>query len=267
MRNQLRCSGIRTAASMFFLLALATPLLYANDLVICKVSDSGTPLQDQVFTFDVSGGNLSGTSRVSVAVGDCVTVATGQYLVYTITEEASNDSILSNVTASGFDNGKPVNGLVSPWSFPQRTVTVEVFTGNTTVTFTNTESIKGRFTGGGSIFTASGVRVTHGFELHCDPAQVPNNLEINFDQNRFHLSSLTTAFCFINSSGVAVIMGSGTGLYNGVAGYTIYFTFTDAGEPGTGDHALYLILGPGNTTILSTGGFLDHGNQQFHAAH
>jgi hypothetical protein len=47
MRNQLRCSGIRTAASMFFLLTLATPLLYANDLVICKVSDSGTPLQDQ----------------------------------------------------------------------------------------------------------------------------------------------------------------------------------------------------------------------------
>jgi hypothetical protein len=267
MRKQLRCSGIRTAASMFFLLSLATPLLYANDLVICKVSDSGTPLQDQVFTFDVSGGNLSGHSTVSVAVGDCVTVATGQNLVYTITEEASNDSILTNVTASGFDNGVPVNGLVLPWSFPQRRVTVKVFTGNTTVTFTNTESIKGRFTGGGSIFTDSGVRVTHGFELHCDPAEGANNLEINFDQNRFHLSTLTTASCFMDSSGAFVIIGSGTGLYNGIAGYTITFTFTDAGEPGTSDRAIYDIVGPGNTPILSAGNLLDKGNQQFHAAH
>jgi hypothetical protein len=267
MRNQLRCSGIRIVASMLFLLSLATPLLHANDLVICKDSASGA-LQNKAFTFDVSGGNLSRTSIVSVTVGQCVTVASGPNLVYTITEEAFNDSILTNVTASGFDNsGAPVNGLVSPWSFPQRTVIVKVFTGNTTVHFTNTESIKGRFTGGGSIFTSSGVRVTHGFELHCDPADVPNNLEINFDQNRFHLTSLTTASCFIDSSGVAVIIGSGTGLYNGIAGYTISFTFTDAGEPGIHDQAIYDIVGPGNTPILSTGNFLNKGNQQFHPAH
>jgi len=261
MRNQ----GIRTLASMLLFL-LATPLLHAHDLLICKDSDSQS-LQNEVFTFDVSGGNLSGTSKVSVTPGNCVFVASGPNLVYTITEEESNDSILTNVTATGSDNGVQVNALVYPWSFPQRTVVVKVFTGDTYVHFTNKERVAGRFTGGGSIFTASGVRVTHGFELYCDPTQVPNNLEINFDQNRFHLTSLTMASCYINSDGAAVIIASGTGLYNGASGYTIYFTFTDAGEPGTGDYTQYLIIGPGNTTILDTAGFLTFGNQQFHPAH
>lgn len=265
MRNQPRCSGIRTAVSMLFLLWLATPLLLAHDLWICKHSDSES-LQNKVFTFDVSGGSLSGTSKVYVTVGNCVFVASGENLVYTITEEESDNSILTNVTATGSDNGVEKNALVSPWSFPQRTVIVKVFTGNTYVHFTNNERIQGRFTGGGSIFTASGVRVTHGFELHCDSTQVPNNLEVNFDQNRFHLTSLTTASCFIDSSGAAVIIASGTGLFNGTSGYTIEFTFTDAGEPGTGDFAQYLITGPGGTTVLSAGGFLNKGNQQFHAA-
>jgi len=36
---------------------------------------------------------------------------------------------------------------------------------------------QGRMTGGGSIFTDTGMRVTHGFELHCDATREPNNLE------------------------------------------------------------------------------------------
>ncbi|OLD61385.1 MAG: hypothetical protein AUI33_14645 [Ignavibacteria bacterium 13_1_40CM_2_61_4] len=30
-------------------------------------------------------------------------------------------------------------------------------------------------TGGGSVFTETGVRVTHGLELHCDANDQPNN--------------------------------------------------------------------------------------------
>jgi hypothetical protein len=62
-------------------------------------------------------------------------------------------------------------------------------------------------------------------------------------------------------------VATGTGLYNGTSGYTIAFTFTDAGEPGTADLADYLITGPGGTIILDTAGLLDKGNHQFHPAH
>src|SRR3954453_19059186 len=60
--------------------------------------------------------------------------------------------------------------------------------------------LPGRMTGGGSIFTDSGVRVTHGFELHCSPesgpTREPNNLEINWDSgNHFHLNTLTSGDC------------------------------------------------------------------------
>src|SRR5258706_4560319 len=61
--------------------------------------------------------------------------------------------------------------------------------------------MQGRMTGGGSIFTDSGIRVTHGFELHCGPEPPgaipgPNNLEINWDSgNHWHLDNLTLADC------------------------------------------------------------------------
>src|SRR5882672_5886748 len=59
----------------------------------------------------------------------------------------------------------------------------------------------GRMTGGGSVFTTDGTevqtgdRVTHGFEIHCGAENgtipLPNNLEINWSGNRFHLDYLT----------------------------------------------------------------------------
>ena len=61
--------------------------------------------------------------------------------------------------------------------------------------------LHGRMTGGGSVFTATGVRVTHGFELHCNVVDLPNNLEVNWDGgNNFHLESLTLAVCINDPS-------------------------------------------------------------------
>ena len=61
-------------------------------------------------------------------------------------------------------------------------------------------SLEGRMTGGGSVFTAGGARVTHGFELHCDTLDVPNRLEINWPGHRFHLESLISATCSLDPS-------------------------------------------------------------------
>ena len=131
----------------------------------------------------------------------------------------------------------------------------------------------GRMTGGGSVFTSDGTRVTHGFELHCNIKNTPNNLEVNWGPgNDFHLDTLTAAVCFNDPSisadppaaGFNTLIGSGTGSYNGVTGAAAQFTFTDAGEPGTKDFAK-IVVKVGTTTVLSVSGNLDHGNQQAHA--
>ena len=55
--------------------------------------------------------------------------------------------------------------------------------------------LPGRMTGGGSVFGKGSQRVTHGFELHCDPEVGPNNLEVNWSGNHFHMEELLTASC------------------------------------------------------------------------
>jgi hypothetical protein len=57
--------------------------------------------------------------------------------------------------------------------------------------------------------------------------------------------------------------GQGTGTLNGVAGATIRFSFTDAGEPGREDTAEFTIMGP-NGAIAYDGGAIDGGNHQAH---
>ena len=52
---------------------------------------------------------------------------------------------------------------------------------------------EGRMTGGGRL--ATNMIVTHGFELHCDVNDLPNNLQINWGGNRFHLEVLLKGFC------------------------------------------------------------------------
>ena len=137
-------------------------------------------------------------------------------------------------------------------------------------------------TGGGSFFqTAGGVefRVTHGFELHCQPDEGvlpgPNNLEVNWDGNRFHLEELTMGVCTAEhmpsappkKSSFSDYYGAGTGRYNGVPGARAIWHFDDEGEPGVNDHVYYLIVfdADGNA-VLSTSGVatLTFGNHQAH---
>jgi hypothetical protein len=145
---------------------------------------------------------------------------------------------------------------------------------------------EGRMTGGGSIFTPEGMRVTHGFELHCDISIQPNRLQVNLhnpQRDRFHLESMISAECFDDPAiepdpppaPIDTYVGWGLGRLNGVSGYTIRFTFTDAGEPGRDDTAAYLIWLDSNnngvvdgdeTPVLDVGPTpLTFGNHQAHA--
>ena len=135
--------------------------------------------------------------------------------------------------------------------------------------------IDGRMTGGGSVFTDNGVRVTHGFELHCDEADEPNRLQVNWGKgNKFHLESLTSAACADDPNldeeqpvaGFDTYKGTGTGRLNGVSGATADWEFTDDGEPGTSDHVRLQIKDVNNVVVLTVSGALDRGNHQAHPA-
>jgi hypothetical protein len=131
---------------------------------------------------------------------------------------------------------------------------------------------EGRMTGGGSVFTSEGRRVTHGFELHCDEEVGPNNLEVNWGGNHFHLENLTSAVCNDDPSieppppaaPFDTYVGEGTGRCNGAPGATITFTFTDAGEPGTADTAAIDITGCPDGGGISASSNLMKGNHQAH---
>lgn len=132
------------------------------------------------------------------------------------------------------------------------------------------QSLPGRMTGGGTIGN-TGTR--HGFELHCNITQSPNNLEVNWGKgNKFHLDTLTAAICSDDpnispnppAAGFNTYKGKGTGTYNGVAGATAEWTFTDAGEPGTNDTATIKITDVNNNVVLNVSGKLSSGNQQAH---
>lgn len=135
-------------------------------------------------------------------------------------------------------------------------------------------SLPGRMTGGGSVFTEDGMRVTHGFTLHCDDSKESNNLQVNWGKgNKFHLESLDSAFCSDDPNideappvaGFDTYEGVGMGRYNGVSGATAKWIFTDAGEPGkNNDYAEITITDAGGNIVLTVSGTLNSGNQQAH---
>jgi hypothetical protein len=138
--------------------------------------------------------------------------------------------------------------------------------------------IQGRMTGGGSVFTIDNVRVTRGFQLHCDLRE-PNNLEVNWPGgNKFHLTKLISAACTDSpaidqhppAAPFDTFTGTGIGKLNNKPGARIEFVFVDAGEPGVLDTASMKVFDPnGNLVLDVTGdpnvpGFLDKGNIQAH---
>jgi hypothetical protein len=255
-----RIAGVAFGLSLF---AFSPAVAEANDFRICKASDTTNPVTG-TFHFSVTGGS---TFEVDVAVGSCseFQAATAGIPIVAI-ETATAGTILTSVTATADGSSIPVTSDLTARS---ATVTLAAGQGPATMTFTNASipgppPVNGRWTGGGSIFTESGIRVTHGLELHCEISDLPNNLEINFGGNRFHLDVETSASCSVDpTTGIATIIGTGTGTYNGTAGATISFTLTDAGEPGSNDFASFLISSGGNV-VLSASGTLTFGNQQFH---
>jgi 3D (Asp-Asp-Asp) domain-containing protein len=136
------------------------------------------------------------------------------------------------------------------------------------------EPIRGRMTGGGSVFAPDGTRVTHGFTLDCDATDVVNSLQVNWGGHRFHLDSMDSALCQDSVdigpeppvAGFDTHIGRGTGSYDGVSGATAEWTFTDAGEPGQNDTVTITIKDAGSNVVLAITkpANLRNGNHQAH---
>ena len=125
------------------------------------------------------------------------------------------------------------------------------------------------WTGGGTVSTTSGVKVSHGFTLECDASG--RNLEVNWGtSDKFKLTVLTSVTCYDDPSitpqqpaaGFDSMAGQGIGTYNGQAA-TIEFRFTDAGEPGTND-TMTLTIRKVSTVVLTATGKISGGNHQAH---
>lgn len=137
-----------------------------------------------------------------------------------------------------------------------------------------------RMTGGGKILDPTVGEVdtfaTHGFELHCNPAVQPNNLQINWGGNSFHLETLTSATCLDNpaiepnppDASFDTYIGGGTGkLKVGPGPFEAgraEWTFTDGGEPGKTDTATITVFDSDDNAVMVVSGPLQVGNHQAH---
>ena len=146
-----------------------------------------------------------------------------------------------------------------------------------TISFTTEETIDGRMTGGGVKATGDDDEtVTLGLTLHCD-ILLSNNLEINWEENKWHLTKpITEATCSKldldptpPASPIDTFEGVAFGELNGVGNSRIEFRFQDAGEPGSDDTIELTIFEPGSSTValhisfqkLSVGNFQMHFDQ------
>lgn len=147
----------------------------------------------------------------------------------------------------------------------------------------------GRFTGGGRVDDPAIAEVdggqrlddgTIGFELHCSPDVVPNNLTVSFFQDQlktqevtFHLDALITVLCTFPTdptppaAPVSRIEATGVGHTTGAVvddSATIEFTFTDSGEPGVADTVDIVIVYAGGTFTTNGAQPIFGGNIQAH---
>jgi hypothetical protein len=262
-------------------------------IIIDKVTDP--PTTDPFFHFAATGSQYVDFDLAHPTTPNDQYLAPGNY---SVRELVPNNWLLKNILCQITDNAptgdSSVNIVGNPGG-PNSTfepgddrVSITLGPGDSiSCTFTN-ELGGRRMTGGGSIFPGndrSGLRITHGFELHCNHLDLPNRLEINWAgtatrQSQFHLETLTSAVCTDDpnidqkppkKSNFDTFTGTGVGRYNGVSGYTINFIFVDAGEPGGNvgntphDTAFYWILDSGGNTVLGpVFGELQQGNHQAH---
>lgn len=234
--------------------ASATNYVGEEHTVTAELKDLlGNPQAGIVVSFEVTSGPNTGATGSCTVNADCSSDASGQVSFnYLGSGGIGTDRIEACFTDQ--QSNEVCSQIVSKeWIAPS--------------------VLNGRMSGGGSVFTSDGTRVTHGFTLYCDVSNSPNNLQVNWGAgNKFKLENLAMATCIddplIESQPPAASFdtynGMGTGRYNGESGATVRWSFTDEGEPGVQDKVMIYIEDAGGNVVLNVSGLLDRGNQQAH---
>jgi hypothetical protein len=264
-------------------------------IIKCVVNNNGGTAVPQDFPFFNNGAALSWTVNDGPAIDPtCPTGYTGAVAGFKVQIPLTTNSS-GNIIPVNFD---VTEGAVANYTlvYPANghcTGTISTQNQTATCKFVNDDQIQGRMTGGGSVFynresaliagkRERNVRITHGFELHCNLAS-PNRLEVVWHDgaDAFHLETLNSAKCEQISNppdqenpeaDFDTFTGSGVGRVNSQQGrlYRIDFKLSDHGERGTGDTArfeVWDVTNPNNPVLfLSSYGekFLEFGNHQAH---
>jgi hypothetical protein len=217
----------------------------------------------------------SGQYNITEADHDNWTLQSVQCKIWDVLDDEDHTKIDANATENGI-NPKRIqnNGTnldLAPWELAE-------------CTFVN-DNPTGYITGGGRVIlneaewpqhnqTLAGTdKVTHGFQLHCNVLSGPNNLEVNWNGNKFHLEELESALCIDDGSvnepppksngseksrkpTTDIYHGFGYGRVNGECGASAEWIIDDNGEPGKADQIIALQIRLNGTLGPGTGDFV-----------
>jgi hypothetical protein len=130
----------------------------------------------------------------------------------------------------------------------------------------------GRLTGGAWVLAADG-KNHHQAQLGCTAAE-GGQLTVKGPAGTFQLVHVDYALCVDDAAissappeaGWDTHRGSGSGTFNGAAGYTVEWTLVDAGEPGVADTSAIIVRSAAGAIVLTERGPLGGGNHQAHPA-
>lgn len=219
--------------------------------VTATVTADGEPQEGVLVHFEVTG---SGGSIPTPPTGDCVTGPDGT-CTFTYTSPTEGDDL---ITATATIAGQQVTATAT-----KKWVALPV-------------ELQGRMTGGAFIDDPVAGRVSWGFTLHCTPAELPNRLQVSWNDmdghNSFHMEEMLAGTCSDDPTidpgdppaPFDTHTGEGIGRFNGQPGHATWI-FKDAGEPGGGTdrvelHVEQFVTGKHITVV----GFIKRGNHQAH---
>jgi len=232
------------------------------DGVVQVCTDAGAPAGTYEFTVSQSGGRggtLPAGSDFTLSPGECTSVwqalpdppSTDPLVTVTVTEVNIPSDVVFDSTVAEVGGSSPVSS-----TSVEASVDVNYYHGAVVTYFQSAmpEPALGRMTGGGGSITIDDILITKGLTLHCD-ITLSNNLEINWPDNKWHLTKpITSAECiddpavdpFPPVAPFDTFIGEGSGELNGVEGSIVRFIFVDSGEPGgKADTAAIWIWAPG----------------------
>ena len=257
---------------------------------VCKTFSGGSAFPVTInFTVDR---DANGSNEISSSVQ--LTAAAPCALVHTYIEAGSNNGTqIQRVTVtepplSGFTTARQLTSVTLGGTNVGSIVASNTATGDMLsnpdngflVVFIDTAVETpgiGRFTGGGNLIRLSdGIKITNGLTIHCDRL-LSNNLEINWPGHKFHMTEhLTTVSCTDDpnidqnppQAPIDTLVGTGTGKFDGVDGFTVEFTLIDGGEPGDDNDKIRIRIfqtsNPSNVVLNVPLQLIEGGNLQAH---